>query len=144
MHPDGRAPHILISNHAPEILDLLQELLAEEGYRVTLHPRASEDLASVVAESPDLIIIDYMWPSSDNEWTLLNMLRIDRHTRHIPVILCTAAVRQVREMEDHLLRMGIRVVEKPFDIDELIAVIADALASVVAGEAGPGAPPPQP
>jgi CheY-like chemotaxis protein len=127
MQPDHQAPHILVSNHAPEILALLRELLAEEGYRVTARPRSSLTLDTIVGLNPDLIVIDYMWPQSDNEWTLLNLLRIDRRTRSIPVILCTSAVRHVREMEEHLRSLGIRVVYKPFNIDELVGEVADAL-----------------
>ena len=127
MHPDDRAPRILVANHAPEILELMRELLSEAGYRVLTVPRDGQNVDSIVALEPDLIVIDYMWPSSDNEWTLLNLLRIDRRTREIPVILCTSAVRHVQEMSHHLARVGVRVVFKPFDIDDLLKQIAEAL-----------------
>jgi CheY-like chemotaxis protein len=87
MQPDGQAPHILVANHAPEILELMRELPAEAGYRVSTMPRDGQDLDSIVALDPALIFIDYMWPSSDNEWTLLNLLRMDRSTGEIPVLL---------------------------------------------------------
>ena len=35
MSADGRQPHILVINDTQEILDLMQELLEDEGYRVT-------------------------------------------------------------------------------------------------------------
>lgn len=127
MQPDGQAPHILVTNHDPEILRLMADLLREAGYRVSIHPRSGEDLAAVAALAPDLIIIDYMWPSPDSEWTLLNLLRIDPRSRAIPVILCTGAVAQVRPMQDHLRSLGIRVVYKPFDIDHLLSEIQHAL-----------------
>jgi CheY-like chemotaxis protein len=127
MHLDGQAPHILVANHAPEILELMRELLSEAGYRVSTVPRDGQNLDSIVAMEPSLIIIDYMWPSSDNEWTLLNLLRIDRRTREIPVILCTSAVRHVQEMSHHLQRVGVRVVFKPFNIDDLLKQVAEAL-----------------
>jgi CheY-like chemotaxis protein len=131
MHPDGQAPHILVTNHAPEILELMRELLTDEGYRVTVASRGDQTLDSIAAIAPDLIVIDYMWPSSDNEWTLLNLLRMDPRTRSIPCILCTGAVAQVRGMEDHLHSMGIRVVYKPFDIAVLVGEVQTALDEVV-------------
>ena len=137
MPPDRQAHHILVVNHAAEILELIRELLEEEGFRVTTGPRAGQDLDSISTLQPDLIVIDYMWPQSDNEWTLLNMLRIDRRTRHIPVIVCTAAVRQVRDMQEHLDSLGIRVVFKPFDIDDLIAEVRDALETIDPSEPAP-------
>lgn len=137
MHLDGQAPHILVANHAPEILELMRELLNEEGYRVSTVPRDGQNLDSIVALAPSLIVIDYMWPSSDNEWTLLNLLRIDRRTREIPVILCTSAVRHVQEMSHHLQRVGVRVVFKPFDIDELLKQVAEALEDKAMSEKTP-------
>lgn len=130
MHLDGQAPHILVTNHAPDILELMRDLLTEEGYRVTIASRGEQTLDSIAAIAPDLIVIDYMWPSSDNEWTLLNLLRIDPRTRDIPCILCTGAVAQVRGMEDHLRSMGIRVIYKPFDIEALAGAVRVALEEV--------------
>jgi two-component system, OmpR family, phosphate regulon response regulator PhoB len=127
MHSDGQAPHILVVNHAPEILDLMRDLLEEEGCRVTTQLRTEQDIDTIAEVAPDLIVIDYMWPNSDNEWTLLNLLRIHRRTGHIPVIVCTAAVAQVGPMQDHLLTVGVRVVLKPFDIDHLVAEVRNAL-----------------
>ena len=127
MHLDGQAPHILVVNHAPEILDLMQTLLEEEGYRVTVHQCQEESLDAIAETKPKLIVIDYMWPGTDDEWTLLNLLTIDRRTRAIPVIVCTAAVRQVRDMEGHLDSIGVRVVFKPFDIDHLLEVVRETL-----------------
>jgi CheY-like chemotaxis protein len=68
-----------------------------------------------------------MWPSSDNEWTLLNLLTIDPRTRDIPVIICTAAVRHVQDMQDHLARIGVQVIHKPFNIDDLLGMITTTL-----------------
>jgi DNA-binding response OmpR family regulator len=42
----------------------------------------------------------------------------------VPVIVCTAAARQVEEFATHLDEMGVAVVLKPFDIDYLLAEIA--------------------
>jgi CheY-like chemotaxis protein len=127
MLPNGQTPHILVVNHAPEILDLMRELLGEAGYRVSTLTRPDQDIDSIVAIAPELIIIDYMWSSSDNEWTLLNLLTIDRRTRDIPVIVCTAAVHHVYEVSGHLQKIGVRVVFKPFNIDHLLGVVANAL-----------------
>ena len=129
MRLKGPSPHILVVNHAPEIIALMQELLDDAGYHVSTMLRDGQSIDTIVAVAPDLIIIDYMWPGSDDEWTLLNLLTIDRRTRHIPVIVCTAAVRQVRNMEDHLCSIGVRVVYKPFDIDHLLGVVREVLSS---------------
>lgn len=130
--------HILVINHAPEIRALMRELLEGTGYQVSTLPSADHDLDTIVELAPDLIVIDYMWSSSDNEWTLLNLLTIDPRTHAIPVIVCTAAIRHVEEMRGHLERIGARVVHKPFNINDLLAVITTALdEALVANHAQP-------
>ncbi len=139
MHPDGQQPHILCVNHAPEILGLMRELLEEEGFRVSTLTTVERDLDAVVALAPDLITIDYMWTTSDNEWIYLTLLTMDPRTRHIPVILCTGAVSQVQELEQHLAMLGIRVVLKPFDIDVFVRAVQEMLGREPMREATPPA-----
>jgi CheY-like chemotaxis protein len=123
----ARQSHILVVNHAPEILDLMRELLEREGYRVSTLPDVEQDLDRIVELDPDLIVIDYMWSSSGNEWTLLNLITIDPRTTDIPVIVCTAAIRHVEEMRGHLERVGVRVIHKPFNISDLLEAVAGSL-----------------
>lgn len=127
MHSNGHAPHILVLDPAPESANLTRELLEAEGFRVTAQLRTDQDLAQIAELVPDLIVVDYMWPHSDNEWTLLNLLRVDGRTRDIPVILCTGAVGQVRNTEANLQALGIRVVLKPFHIGHLVTTIRTTL-----------------
>lgn len=127
MHVNGQQPHVLAINHSPEILSLMKNLLEEESFRVTTWSRLDKDLAAVAQLGPDVIVMDYMWISSDDEWVFLTMLTMDPRTRAIPLILCTGAVREVRDLQEHLATMGIRVVLKPFDIDHLVRVVNDAL-----------------
>ncbi|HEU0164282.1 MAG TPA: response regulator [Thermomicrobiales bacterium] len=124
---DGAQPHILAINHSPEVLTLLEELLREEGYRVTTRSHLDRDLRDFSTVSPDLIVIDYMWATDDDNWSLLQLLRMNPATRDIPIVLCTGAVREAQALESHLFEMRIRVVYKPFDIGVLLGVIADAL-----------------
>jgi CheY-like chemotaxis protein len=121
--------HILALNDAQEVLDLFRDLLEEEGYRVTTRSYIDRDLNEIKFIKPDLIILDYMWSGNDAGWSLLQMLRMDRATKEIPIVLCTGAVSQVQQLESHLAGMGVRVVLKPFDLDQLLKAISDALRS---------------
>lgn len=127
MHANGQQPHILCVNHSPEILALMTLLLEGEGFKVTTQSRLDKDLDAIVELAPHVIILDYMWRQSDDEWVFLNLVMMDRRTRQIPIILCTGAVREAREMQEHLASMGIRVVLKPFDVDHLINVVNEVL-----------------
>ncbi len=56
-------------------------------------------------------------------------MRLDPELARIPLVLCTAATRTVNdpEMAEHLDRQGVRVVLKPFSIEDLLSVLAETL-----------------
>ena len=127
MSADGRQPHILVINDTQEILDLMQELLEEEGYRVTTS-LALLDIAKVRALSPDIIVQDLLFEGTQElGWKFLTLVRLDPELSRIPLVLCTAAVRTVNdpEMAEQLDRQGIRVVLKPFTIEDLLTTLND-------------------
>jgi DNA-binding response OmpR family regulator len=134
--------HIFVINDTPAILDLFTALLEDEGYRVTTDTfnavAAGDKKDEIGRMRPDLVILDFMIGGEGLGWQLLQLLKMDRATRDIPVIICTAAVRQVEELQSHLDRMGIAVVLKPFDIDRLLAVIATVLTPGQGNTAGHG------
>ena len=127
MTEPGRHLHILLVNDTQEILDLMQELLEEEGYRVTTS-LALLDLAKVKALAPDVIVQDLLFEGTQElGWKFLTLVRLDPVLARIPLILCTAAVRTANdpEMAEQLDRQGIRVVLKPFTIDDLLTTLSD-------------------
>ena len=60
MTADGRQPHILVINDTQEILDLMQELLEDEGYRVTTSV-ALLDITKIKTLAPDIIVQDLLF-----------------------------------------------------------------------------------
>ena len=127
MTDHGRQLHILLVNDTQEILDIMQELLEEEGYRVT--PSLSLlNVDRIKALAPDIIAQDIMFEhSQDQGWKMLHLMRIDPELARIPIVLCTAAVSVVRDaaMAEQLDRLGVRVILKPFHIDELLQVLSE-------------------
>ena len=57
------------------------------------------------------------------------MVRLDPQLARIPLILCTAAIETVTapDMAANLDRLGVRVVLKPFDLDDLLTAISEVL-----------------
>jgi len=115
---------ILAVNDSHEILELFRDILEEENYDVRLYSFAFQDLDEVKAVRPDLIILDFMIGGEDHGWQLLQKLKLDRETLAIPVIVCTAALKLVRELDAHLRAKNVGVIVKPFDIDDLIRQVA--------------------
>ena len=130
MTSDGRQPHILVVNDTQEILDLLRELLEEEGYRVSTFVETL-NLTQLKAAKPDVIVQDLLFEGmQDKGWKFLTKARLDPDLRSVPLILCTTAVSVVKDedMAQKLRHLRVRVVLKPFAVEELLDVIAAVLA----------------
>lgn len=128
---------ILVVNDTQEILDLFRDIFEEEGYEVSLYSYAFDDLVEIKRINPDLIILDYMIGGEDYGWQVLQKLKMDRATADLPVIVCTGAIRQVREMEGHLKEKGVGIVLKPFDIDDLLHAVNECWQNLAADAARP-------
>jgi CheY-like chemotaxis protein len=114
---------ILVINDDQSILELFQLLLESEGYEVLLSKVAFEEVRQIEHQHADLIILDFKLGTHANGFLLLQKIRMYPPTTAIPVILCTAAVGEVREQEEVLRQKGIPVIYKPFDLDELLQAI---------------------
>ncbi|HKO33455.1 MAG TPA: response regulator [Candidatus Limnocylindria bacterium] len=120
---------VVVINDTKEILELFRDVLeGEMGHEVILMSFAPDELDRILDAKPDLLVIDFVIGDREMEgWQLLQKMRMHRDTAHIPIVACTAAVRQVRESEAYLLEQGIEVVLKPFTIDQLEGAVARAL-----------------
>ena len=137
------ATRIMVVNDTQEILELFEDVLSAEGYEVVLYSYAIMDMAEVERAKPDLIILDYIFGTEKTGWQMLQKLKMRRATADIPVIVCTAATREVREIEGYLQAKGVGLVPKPFDIDDLLAAVKWAIEahSHMVDFSGEGAPP---
>ncbi len=118
---------ILVVNDTQDILDLFRHLLEEEGYETVLSGSPLQQVSDIERISPDLIILDFIFGGEKFGWQMLQMLKMHRSTAKIPIIVCTAALDVVREQEGYLTGKGIRVIYKPFDINELLDAVKQAL-----------------
>ena len=119
--------HILVINDTQEVLEVMRDLLEDEGYRVTLHSDAIRDIERIREIAPDMVILDHLMGDEEYGWQTIQKLRLDRDLAQLPIIVCTAAARMVRELEGHLKAKDITVVLKPFDIDDLLNAVRAAL-----------------
>lgn len=127
MDSAGGKSHILALNHSQDVLSLIRDVLVEDGYRVTTALLMDGTIEWIIDLAPDLIILDYLFAREDRGWSLLQELRMDSRTAAIPAILCTGAVRDVEEMKSELDSMRVRIIFKPFDIDDLVKAVSEML-----------------
>lgn len=114
---------ITVVNDHPEFLELMIDFLSEEGYTVTTIAKHQGAFQQIKETRPDLVICDLVFENMPAGWALLDMLYLDPETNQIPLILCSAAIKQVQEIAPSLASKGIAWLEKPFRLDEMIDLI---------------------
>lgn len=110
-------PTILVVEDNPDLQTYLRVILQEQ-YRVAVAGNGEEALEKIYSGMPfDLVVSDLMMPVMDG-YQLLERLKSEDVTSHIPVIMLTARA----EARDKLkaLRIGVDdYLTKPFDEEEL-------------------------
>jgi DNA-binding response OmpR family regulator len=114
---------ILVVDDEPAIVQVIGERLEREGFRVRAAGRAGEAYEAVVAEAPDLLILDLMLPDQDG-FDVLRRLRQDGYS--LPVIVLTARDDEVDVVVGLELGADDYVV-KPFNPRELVARVRAVL-----------------
>ena len=120
----ARKKRVMVVNDHPEFLALLADFLGEEGYDVTTLPKHQGAFEQIKASKPDIVICDLIFDNMPMGWALLDMLYLDPATRSIPVILCSAASKQVQEAAPSFAGKGILWLEKPFELETLLDMLA--------------------
>jgi CheY-like chemotaxis protein len=109
---------ILIVDDEPDILEILQLILEEEGYLT--HTAANiPPLDGLLRFQPDLILLDVLLSGSDGR-AICRQLKSQSSTEHIPIVLMSAhgkaaAARAESGADDFLA--------KPFDLSVLLTTI---------------------
>ena len=110
---------VLAIDDDPNAIDILQENLAEAGYRVVGATDGEEGLRRARELKPLAIFLDIVMPRKDG-WQTLRALKADPETREIPVILLS-----IIDQKDLGYRLGAAdYLLKPIDRDAILAALA--------------------
>jgi len=110
---------VLIVDDNTKNLQLLGEILRNEGFRVGVAINGELALAAVETVMPDLILMDVTMPVMDG-FEACKRLQANSQTRHIPVIFLTARVEN-EDIKKGFMVGGVDYVAKPFQKVELLA-----------------------
>ena len=119
---------VAVINDDTDFLRLMEEVLTGEGYDVDLMKTFEDAHEHVRRTGPDVVILDLVVKYEERGWQLVEMLTLDPKTARIPLIVCSAAVRALEERREILEDQGIMAIAKPFDLDQLVGCIRDAIA----------------
>lgn len=111
---------VLVVDDEPMVRETLGQVLADEGYVVDLAVDGETALERVRAARPDAILLDLMMPGMNGRQFLQALREIPAYS-DVPVLIMTA----VHGLNVNLQTLGAsEVVEKPFNVDELLNKVA--------------------
>ncbi len=116
-------PIIVIIDDDPIIVRLMERLLQKSGY-TTRSWTGDWNVHALIADTqPNLLILD-LGLGSISGWAVLEMVRLDPRTAHIPMIVCSGDSHQLQLKADHLTQMKCQVIQKPFNLQTLLDAVA--------------------
>jgi len=121
---------ILVADDEPELVESLKTILENFDHEVITAADGAAALELLKQEVPDLLLLDVMMPEMDG-YTLQKELSRDETLSKIPVVIITA----LRSSPPLFKQFGqvSQILNKPFEIKELMAAVDKAL-----GRAGEG------
>jgi len=114
---------ILILDDEKSIVDLLSVVFRKEGYQVKAYPASADILDFLRDEDFDLLLSDIKMPRA-NGMDILEFM--NRNKPETPVIMITA-YGSVKQAVEALKSGAFDYIMKPFDVDELKIIAANAL-----------------
>ena len=125
---------ILAVDDEPDHLELLHQLLAEEGFDIATATNGMDALGKISRSQPDLIVADISMPKM-NGFTFCEKLRENPATAAIPVLILTGLDSQFNRLNGFAHGAN-GYLTKPYNPAELISAVHKALR-----EAGAACPP---
>jgi diguanylate cyclase (GGDEF)-like protein len=121
-----RRPHILVIDDREENRELLDAIFEHEDMRVTSATHGEEGLRLAIADPPDAILLDVAMPGIDG-FEVCRRLQERPETVFVPVLFVTAQVLDKESVCKGLSQGAIDYITKPFNPDELVARVRNAL-----------------
>ena len=117
--------NLLVVDDDLDMAECCADILGAEGHRVRIARNGAEGLALVAAELPDLILLDVEMPVLNGPEMAYRMFLNNVGQERISILLTSGVLdlRSVAEQVGTPYFLG-----KPFSLDQLLAMVARALA----------------
>ena len=116
---------VLIADDEVHIIHVVAIKLRNNGYDVICASNGAEAYDLACREKPDIVVTDYQMPFLTG-LELIDRLRKNDETRHLPVVLLTARSFAITDEQKQSLAVE-ECLSKPFSPRELLKTIEDIL-----------------
>ena len=128
-------PHIFVVHGSPDVLAVVQRLLLDEQYRVTVTNVLPDTFDQIAVLQPTVLVIDLALGERVG-WALLEQLHAEAATRHLPVLVTSADGRLLERAQLDFARYGGQAfLARPMDLEDLLADVRSLI-----GDRGSDAP----
>lgn len=110
---------VLIVDDEPKNIQLLGNLLKENGYEVEFALNGEKALEWIGSKPFDLVLLDIMMPEMDG-YEVCKKIKADISKQHIPIIFITAKT-EIEDIVKGFETGGSDYITKPFKVPELLA-----------------------
>ena len=118
----ARGANVLLCDDDAAVREVVGQILEERGYHVRAVASGPEAIRSAQAEAPELIILDLLMPSM-NGWQVVDRLKANPETAHIPVVIFSV----IRPNGDGRNQSIAGWVTKPLEESQLFRTLSHAL-----------------
>lgn len=116
---------LLLVDDEPGLREAVQAYLEDSGFAVEVASNGREGLAMAQQKLPDLVITDIMMPQVDG-YEFLKQLREEPQFSAVPVVFLTARGMTSDRIQGYQAGCD-AYLSKPFDPDELVAIVTNLL-----------------
>jgi DNA-binding NarL/FixJ family response regulator len=127
------ASQLLLVDDEPGLREAVQAYLEDSGFEVHVASNAQEGWDLLQRISPDLVISDIMMPQVDG-YQFLKQMRDDPRFQALPVVFLTARGMTTDRIQGYQAGCD-AYLPKPFDPDELVAIVTNLLKRQAATQA---------
>ncbi len=121
---------ILIVDDDPNILALLTEVIALEGWQVLSATNGEDGLQVFKSKRPDLLIVDGLLPKM-NGFELAAKIRSSEQGRRIPIIMISGVYKTLRINEQIRDLQINEFLEKPFALESLLSRVKELASAYI-------------
>jgi DNA-binding response OmpR family regulator len=130
-----RTGNILVVDNDAAIVEMIVDVLTEEGYVAYSAPNGARALAIIARYPPALLLLNLWMPSMSGAELLAQLRATGLLT--MPIVLVTAAPQEAAPL---LVPGAITCLAKPFDLNNLLACVARYVRPVYSAAAAGSAP----
>ena len=117
------SPLIAVVDDDKAVVQLVTAFLEAYDYRTISCLHSAEAVALLQSAQPNLVLLDIQMEQWDAGLQVLAALRQRHTTSELPVIICSANLPLLRQQGDHIRSLGADLIEKPYNIDALLAKV---------------------